>query len=94
MRVSGTAPSRPNTLLGSMPSFFIRVMNVVRLSPRRLAAPFGPPTTAIGFFESLDDFIAINFGEDTPYRPAFGVPVHPVCSGALDFGFMTLFDYE
>src|ERR1700739_2047210 len=26
--------------------------------------------TAIGFLESLDDLIAINFGENTPYRSA------------------------
>src|ERR1700677_1183200 len=29
---------------GSMPTFFIRVSKVVRLSPNRAAAPFGPPT--------------------------------------------------
>src|SRR5438874_12567903 len=54
-------------------------MNVVRLSPRRLAAPFAD--TAIGFFESLDDFIAINFGKNTPYRPASRGPGACVLAG-------------
>ncbi len=42
--VSALSAPRSDTWLGSIPSFFIRVMNVVRLSPRRVAAPFGPPT--------------------------------------------------
>ena len=33
-----------DVLRGSMPIFFIRVSKVVRLSPNRAAAPFGPPT--------------------------------------------------
>lgn|SRR5882762_2706776 len=41
--VSVLVPSCSDTVLASMPSFFMRVMNVVRLRPRRLAAPFGPP---------------------------------------------------
>jgi hypothetical protein len=42
--VSVPTPSRSDTVFGSIPSFFIRVMNVVRLSPSRKAAPLGPPT--------------------------------------------------
>jgi hypothetical protein len=41
--VSVLSTLRSDTWLGSIPSFFIRVMNVVRLSPRR-AAPSRPPT--------------------------------------------------
>src|SRR6266704_3459539 len=33
-----------NTLRASIPSFFIRVIRVVRFSPMRAAAPSGPPT--------------------------------------------------
>jgi hypothetical protein len=33
--VSVPAPSRSHTVFGSIPSFFMRVMKVVRLSPRR-----------------------------------------------------------
>ena len=35
---------------GSIPIFFIRVSNVVRLSPNRAAAPFGPPTRPLVSF--------------------------------------------
>src|ERR1700722_11401876 len=42
--VSVLSTLRSDTWLGSMPNFFIRVMNVVRLSPRRAAAPSRPPT--------------------------------------------------
>ena len=35
---------------GSMPNFFIRVSKVVRLSPKRAAAPFGPPTRPLVSF--------------------------------------------
>ncbi len=42
--VSVLSTLRSDTRLGSIPSFFIRVMNVVRLSPRRAAAPSRPPT--------------------------------------------------
>src|SRR5579864_4150273 len=42
--VSLLAFEASDTAFGSMPSFFMRVMNVVRLSPRREAAPSGPPT--------------------------------------------------
>src|SRR4029077_1534310 len=41
--VSLPVPSCSDAVLASMPSFFMRVMNVVRLGPSRLAAPFGPP---------------------------------------------------
>src|SRR5467141_941866 len=42
--VSVATPTRSDTLSGSIPSLFIRVMKVVRLRPRREAAPLGPPT--------------------------------------------------
>ncbi len=35
--VSALSAPRSDTWLGSIPSFFIRVLNVVRLSPRRVS---------------------------------------------------------
>src|SRR5260370_31164388 len=50
--VSATGPSRSDLAFEPIPSFFILVIKVVRLSPRRLAAPFGPPTRPSACFRA------------------------------------------
>src|ERR1700676_5464765 len=63
---------------GSMPSFFIRVIKVVRFRPRRAAAPFGPPTSPLDSFRIR---IILSCSSELPAWEGIELPPLPASSG-------------
>jgi hypothetical protein len=63
---------------GSMPSFFIRVIKVVRFRPRRAAAPFGPPTSPLDSFRIR---IILSCSSELPAREGIELAPLPASSG-------------
>ena len=68
--VPAVMSSTCSTWLWSITSFFIRVMKVVRLSPRRAAALFRSPIRPSAFCESSEDLHPVHVRENAAHRHA------------------------